>query len=358
MKHAFVSLILCAAIAAAGYVSTTVASKLRGASSEAQAAAPDNGKEATSVNVQLLKPTLVNDELVLTGHVEPWEDVLLSAEGAGKIEWQGVKEGDRVKKGQELLKIDTSLIQAQLDQAQAQHKLACQELQRAKTLSTKGVASGQTLDKTQADCDMASANVRLVTIRLGKSVIAAPADGVIDKLLKEQDEFVDTGMPLARLVQVHKVKVRVGLPERDVSAFAKDDSVKVHLDSLPGKEFDGKIYRVSPTAEPATLTFICEVEVDNSDGLLKPGMIARATFVRKSYPDSIVVPLFAILSMESQRLVMVESDGVAHARPIEVGVLQGNSVQVLNGLKAGDRLITVGQRDLQDGDPVKVIEVL
>jgi membrane fusion protein (multidrug efflux system) len=154
------------------------------------------------------------------------------------------------------------------------------------------------------------------------------------------------------------VKVKAGLPERDVAAFAKDDSVKVRLDSLPGKEFDGRIYRVSPTAEPATLTFICEVEVDNPDGLLKPGMIARATFVRKSYPDSIVVPLFAILSMENQRLVMVESDGVAHARPIEVGVLQGNSVQVLNGLKAGDRLITVGQRDLQDGDPVKVIEVL
>jgi len=360
MKHAIISIVLCAAIIGAGYVATRiVAAKARGTSSQAEAAVPEQDiANVTTVNVHVLKPVLVNDQLVLTGHVQPWQEILISAEGAGKIEWQGVKEGDRVQKGQELLKIDTRVMRAQLDQAEAQHKLACQELQRAKTLSTKGVTSGQSLDKCQADCDMAAANVRLMTIRLEKSVVAAPTDGVIDKLLKEQDEFVDVGIPLLRLVQVQKVKVGAGIPERDVSAFAKNDAVTVQLDALPGRIFQGKIYRVAPTAEPTTLTFISEIEVDNPDGLIKPGMIARSALVRKSYPDAIAVPIFSILSMENQRYVMLEKDGIARMRPIEAGVLQGNSVQVVKGLESGDRLIVAGQRDIQDGDPVKVVEVV
>ena len=361
MKHGIISMVLCAAIIGAGYVATRiVAAKARGTSSQAEAAVPEQDiANVTTVNVHVLKPVLVNDQLVLTGHVQPWQEILISAEGAGKIEWQGVKEGDRVQKGQELLKIDTRVMRAQLDQAEAQHKLACQELQRAKTLSTKGVTSGQSLDKCQADCDMAAANVRLMTIRLEKSVVAAPTDGVIDKLLKEQDEFVDVGIPLLRLVQVQKVKVGAGIPERDVSAFAKNTQpVTVQLDALPGRIFQGKIYRVAPTAEPTTLTFISEIEVDNPEGLIKPGMIARSSLVRKSYPDAIAVPIFSILSMENQRYVMLEKEGIARMRPIEVGVLQGNSVQVVKGLESGDRLIVAGQRDIQDGEPVKVVEVV
>lgn len=357
MKHAFVSIILCVAIIAVGYAATTTLSKIR-TSSQAQAAVPDQNRKVTSVNVHVLKPTLVKDQLVLTGHVQPWQDVLVSAEIPGKIEWQGVNEGDRVQKGQELLKIDTRLVRAQLDQAEAQHKLACQELQRAKSLSAKGVSSGQALDKSQADCDVAAANVRLIGIRLEKSVVAAPSDAVIDKLFKERDEFVDVGIPLLRLVQVHKVKVGAGIPERDVSAFAKDDPVTVQLDALPGKEFQGRIYRIAPTAEPATLTFIGEIEVDNPEGLIKPGMIARSALVRRTYPDSITVPIFSVLSVENQRYVMLEKDGAARTRPIEVGVLQGNSVQVVSGLLPGERLIVAGQRDLQDGDPVRVVEVV
>jgi membrane fusion protein (multidrug efflux system) len=87
-------------------------------------------------------------------------------------------------------------------------------------------------------------------------------------------------------------------------------------------------------------------------------MIARSSLVRKSYPDAIAVPIFSILSMENQRYVMLEKDGIAWMRPIEVGVLQGNSVQVVKGLESGDRLIVAGQRDIQDGEPVKVVEVV
>ena len=169
---------------------------------------------------------------------------------------------------------------------------------------------------------------------------------------------MDVGAPLARIVQVHKVKVSVGIPERDISFFAEGNTATVTLDALQGRSFAGVIHRIATTAEAATLTFIAEIEVDNPDGAIKPGMVARVALVRKSYPDSIIVPLFSILSLENMRFVFVEENGAAHGRPIQVGVLQDNTIQVTEGLRAGDRLIVSGQRDLKDGDPVNVIEVV
>jgi membrane fusion protein (multidrug efflux system) len=311
-----------------------------------------------SVKVQVLKAVLVEDRLVLTGNVEPWEDIMVSSEARGRIEWQEVKEGDSVQAGQELIKIDTSVVRAQLDQARAQEKLAGQELERIETLSAKGLTTAQALDKVRAEHDIATANAHLVQIQLTKSVVTAPIAGVIDKLVKDRDEYADMGAALVRIVQIQKVKVRAGIPERDIPCFAKGDSVKVVLDALQGREFSGVIHQIGTTADPATLTFAAEIAVDNPDVAIKPGMIARVKLVRKSFPDSLVAPMFAILSLENARFVFVEDQGVARGRPIEVGVLQGNSVQVTKGLDAGDRLIVSGQRDLKDGDSVNVLEVL
>jgi membrane fusion protein (multidrug efflux system) len=358
MKHAFLSILLCGLIVGAGLGVTAVASKFRGRPSEASAATAHNSVRVTSVNVQLLKPTTVDDRLVLTGSVDPWEDIMLSAETRGKIEWEGVKEGDAVRKRQELIRIDTSLIRAQLDQAEAHERLAIQEFERAQKLSSKGIATDQALDKTKADHDVASASVRLIRTQLEKSVVYAPIDGVVDKLLKDENEFVDVGAALVRVVDIRKVKVRAGIPERDVPFFSKGNRVTLALDALAGRDFQGTIYRIGTTADPATLTFSSEIEVDNPDGLIKPGMIARVTLVRKTLPDSIAIPIFAVLSVENQRHVLVEDQGVARVRAIETGIVQGNSVQVTRGLAAGDRLIVVGQRDLKDGDAVKVLEVL
>jgi membrane fusion protein (multidrug efflux system) len=288
----------------------------------------------------------------------PWEDILVSAETGGKIDSIAVKEGDKVEAGHELVRVDTRLLNAHFDQARAQEKLASQELHRIKALADKGAASNQASDKVAADQEMASANLRVVEIQLQKSVISAPIKGVVDKLFKDKDEFVDTGMPLVRLVQTDKVKVSVGVPERDVVNFAEGAPAIVTLDALEDKEFNGIINKIATTADPSTLTFLTEVAVDNPDGLLKPGMVARVRLVKRVCPDSVTVPIFSVMTVENQRFVMVEDSGVAKARPIEIGIVQDDVVQAVSGLKPGDRLIVSGQRELIDGDPVQVSEVI
>ncbi|HUW62238.1 MAG TPA: efflux RND transporter periplasmic adaptor subunit [Candidatus Bathyarchaeia archaeon] len=350
--------VLCGLIIVGGYAVTTVASRIRASRAEAATAAGVAHERVPSVKVMTLKACTIEDRLILTGGVLPWEDILVSAETGGKIDWQGVEEGDRVEAGQELVRIDTRLLNAHLDQARAQEKLAAQELQRIQSLAEKGVATTQASDKVSADNEMAAANLRLVEIQLQKSIVTAPIRGIVDRLFKDKDEFVDTGMPLVRLVQMDKIKVSVGVPEREVGNFAPGAPAIVTLDAIEGREFNGSIHKIATTADPSTLTFVTEVAVDNPEGIIKPGMIARVRLVRRVCPDSVTVPIFSVMTVENQRFVMVEDSGVARVRPIEIGIIQNDVVQAVTGLKPGDRLIVSGQRELIEGEPVQVSEVL
>lgn len=355
MKRTLLSLLICALVIGIGASLVAVALALRNSRSQAVEKPPE---KIPNVKVQILKTATLEDSLMLTGTVEPWEDLTLSAEIPGKIEWQGADEGDTVKAGQGLFKIDTSTVQAAVDQATAQHKLTIQEYERQERLSKGGMSTPQARDRALADRDVAAANVRAAEVRLAKSAVKSPIDAVVDRIRKKKDEFVDNGTPLVRLVQIHKVKVVVGIPERDVTFFAVGNPVNVAFDALPGKAVTGRIHRIGTTAEMATHTFTTEIELDNRERDLKPGMVARASLVRKAFPEAIAVPVFSVISLENQRFVFVEDGGIARVRPVEVGILRGSFVQVTGGLSAGERLIVVGQRDARDGAPVKVQEVL
>ncbi|HIJ64316.1 MAG TPA: efflux RND transporter periplasmic adaptor subunit [Candidatus Hydrogenedentes bacterium] len=319
---------------------------------------PHDPPKTTRVKVQVLEPKTVRDSVVLTGSIEPWEDITVAAELPGRIEWQGVDEGDAVLAGQELVRIDMAAIQARLDQAKAQYKLSLQELERIQGLAKNGISSPQERDRARASHDVAQAELRTAEIQLAKSAVVAQIDGIVDRLFKEQGEYIDMGAPLLRLVQIDKIKVVVGIPERDVPWFSVGDAVNVAADAFPGQEFNGTIHRIATTADVVTRTFGAEIELENASGLLRPGMITRATLVRQEYPDSVLIPFFAVITREDAQRVFVEENGLARTRPVEVGVAQGGMVQIKEGLSPGDRLIVVGQRDLSDGEPVYVQEVV
>ena len=355
MKKAFVSSVAIVAIVVAGTGLVSAAKTFRNRNPVSDA---DTTARVPNVKVQVLEAAPLEDHVLLTGSIEPWEEVELSAQVAGRIEWQGIEEGDQVAEGQELIRIDTDSIRARLDQARAQQKLAVQELARIENLQKEGISSPQALDRALADRDVAAATVRATEVELAASVLTAPFAAVVDTLTKEEAEYVTKGTPLVRLVQVQTVKVEVGIPERDIPAFSKGDAVAVTVDALPGKTFAGQVYRIATTADKHTRTFLAEIELDNADGPLKPGMIARARMVRRTYEDAISIPIFAVIALDDGYQVFVEDGGIAQPRDVEVGVFRDDVVHVTRGLEAGDRLIVVGQRELRAGDRIHVAEEL
>ena len=355
MRKALITGVVCVVILGMG--GAVVVAAINSAR-DAEPAGPNHAERVPNVKVKIVAAEELRDRLELTGTVYAWQDVTLSAEVGGKIDWKGVQTGQQVKQGQELYRIDSLALQAALDQAEAQNRLASQEFDRAQRLLDRGVSTKQNEDSAVANRDVSSASLRAMKIQLEKSVVKAPFDAIVDRVLQEQDEYADVGRPLVRLVQLHRVKIKVGIPERDIPFFKVGDTVPLRLDAYPDKTFTGEIHTITPTADFTTHTFTAEVAVENPDNVLKPGMIARVELVRKIYPDSIVVPIFAAVLLDDQRYVLVEEEGKAQLRPVEIGVIQGNNVQITKGLSPGEHLIVVGQRDVRPGEPVTVQETL
>ena len=351
MIKKLISLALCLAIIALSALVVGVVSAAKPSKSQQGA----KEKKAANVRLRQLEYTTIDDVLLLTGRIDPWEEVELSAEVPGNVEWQGIDEGQCVKRGQELIRIDTIWFEATNRQAIANQTLAQQELERMESLRKSGVSSPQELDRAQTQFTVASADLAASETQLGKTVIRAPFDGTVDRVVKEVGEWAPKGESLVRLVQTAKMKAIVGVPERDIVFFEEGDEVAIRFEALPDQSFTGKIFRIATSAERSTRTFETEIQLDNPDGTFKPGMTIRASFVRESYPDAIAVPIFSIISVENQRFAAVAEDGLAQFREVKIGVLQGHEVQITEGLDAGDQLIVVGHRDLRPGDPVKAV---
>lgn len=355
MKKIFLNILVVLVIVVGGAVVALVGMRLRSRPSDAEII---KERKPTNVAVEVLGTTTVEDVFSLMGSLEPWADVTLSAKTMGEIEWLGIEEGQFVRAGQELLRIDTSTLRVNLEQARARKKLAVQELERIEKMRADGISSPQDMDRALADHEVAVTNLRATEIQLADSVVVAKFDGLVDALHQEEGEYVSPGMPLVRLVQVDRVKLIIGIPERDVVRFAIDDLVAVTLDAFPGETFEGKIFLIATTAEKSTHTFVTEIVLDNPAGILKPGMIAQARLVRQSFPDSIMVPMFSVITTDAGRHAFVEEDGVARIRQVKIGFIHEASVHITKGLGPGDRLIVVGHRDLVDGDAVQVREAV
>jgi membrane fusion protein (multidrug efflux system) len=182
----------------------------------------------------------------------------------------------------------------------------------------------------------------------------SPITGKVNYLYVDEGEFIDRGKPLVSLVNVDRVKINIHVPELDIRHLKKGQKAQVSVDAFPGMKWMGIIDYMAYKADPATKTFPVRVLVDNHGNEIRPGMIARVALVRRVIPDALSVPLFAIVSKEGERLVFVEKDGVAHARAVAIGVIEGDRVQITKGIEPGDRLIVSGQTQVEEGMRVLV----
>ncbi len=352
--HSIVSAFLCVVIVLVGLGATLVYKQMHPLEPTA-AAAEDGGLPQINVHVEVVRPCVLEDVLPLTGMLIPWEEIQLCAETSGMIEFLAVEEGDSVEAGQELARIDTSRFQVDYDQAMAHKTLAEQERERSAKLQREGIAPPQTLDQAEANARVASAEVSAVTLLLKKSRVYAPFSGIVAERHRKQGEYAETGAHLLHVMQVHKLKAVIGVPERDIRHVRLGDAATLQTDMRPDLTVEGTVSRIAPAADMATRTFRVEASVDNESGLLRPGTTVRAKVVRARFDDAAALPLFAVLSVDSKRFVVLEDNGVARFQTVETGILQGDRIQITSGIQPGDRVIVAGQRDLREGQPVKVI---
>ena len=322
--------------------------------SESSAKPENNQNKAVQISVLRVEPAPMKDILVLPGETEAWQDVRVAADMAGRVEWIGPKEGQAVKEGDLIAKIDVAVLKAAMDRAEAALKLAEDLYQRRYKLFERNIINQEELDKSQTERTLARANFRQMQIEYERGFLKAPLTGMVNHLFVDEGEFVDKGKPFVDLVNVDKIKINVNVPELDVRYLKSGQKTMVRVDAFPDRELMGLIDFVAYKADPATKTFHVKVIVDNSSHDIRPGMIARVVFLRRIIPDALTAPIFSIVDKGGERILFVEKDGVVQARTISIGAIEGDKVQITKGLQPGDNLIVVGQKEVEEGMKVRV----
>ncbi|MCD6296506.1 MAG: efflux RND transporter periplasmic adaptor subunit [Deltaproteobacteria bacterium] len=328
-----------------------------GCDSSESIAQSENGLDQTravKVSVVEVKPVPIRDILVLPGQTEAWQDILVPADTGGRVEWIGTREGDTAKKGQLLARIDVASIEAALNRAEAAFKLADDLYQRRRKLFDRKIINQEELDRSLTERTLAHANLRQARVEHERGFLKSPISGIINHLFVDEGEFVERGKPVADMVNVDKIKINVNVPELDVRYLKPKQKTTVKIDAFPDRSLSGIVYFIAYKADPATKTFLVRVLIKNSDHHIRPGMIARVAFLRRTIPDALIAPLFAIVDKGGERLLFLEKDGVAHARTVSIGVIEGDRVQITKGLNPGDHLIVTGQTEVEEGMKVQV----
>ncbi len=299
------------------------------------------------------------ERINLTGTVVAGQDVTLSAQESGVIRRVIVEKGATVTVGQPLLEIDGAVLRSQVQEATAQASLASETWQRRKRLYEEDqVGSELAYLEAKYSAEQASARLAMLQIRLGRTVIRAPIDGVLETRLVEVGAMVNVGTNVARIVSLDPVKVVAGVPERyarDVIVGASATTVFDFLDLSS----EGTISYVGATVNARNRTFLIELVMPNPDGLIKPQMVANVGLVRQTVEDAIVIPQEALVRVEDGYVVFVVKgdgdDAVVLSRAVELGASQRNEVVIEAGLSAGERLIVVGQQQVTAGDRINVV---
>jgi len=178
---------------------------------------------------------------------------------------------------------------------------------------------------------------------LDRAVITAPQRGTLNRWLMEVGEFANPGDPVAELVDTYTVKVVVEVPERDVGVLRVGDEAVVVADPGAPRPLTAPITYISAVADAGTRTTRVEISVDNRAAELRSGQIVQVQLTRRVLRDVIMIPLDSVIPLEHGRMVYVAEDGVAAPREVELGLIRGRNVQVLAGLRPGERLIVDGQ---------------
>ena len=309
---------------------------------------------AVAVSIVEIKPEPIQDIIFLPGTTEAWQDVQVAADTAGRIEWIGPHEGDIVKKGELLIKIDVSALKAAMEHAKAQYQLADDLYQRRRRLFERKIIAQEELDQSATQRTLAATDLEQIRVKYHHGFPRSPINGIINHLYVDTGEFIDTGKPIADIINIGRIKINIRVPELDIRFVLQGQKTPVKIDAFPDRALNGTVDFVSFKADPATKTFLVRTVIENPFGDIRPGMIARVAFVRRVIPEALLAPLFALVDKGGERLVFIEKDGVAQSRTVDIGVIEGDRVQITRGLNPGDHLIVKGQTQVEDGMKVRV----
>ncbi|KFJ64700.1 efflux RND transporter periplasmic adaptor subunit [Bordetella bronchiseptica] len=292
--------------------------------------------------------------IAAVGSLRSDESVVLRPEVAGRIQHIDFKEGEAVRAGQTLVRLDDSVPRAELDQARANLALAQSQFRRAQDLQGRGFVSQQARDEAASSLKVQQAAAALAQARLDKMTIRAPFAGIVGLRDVSVGDYVNQGQDLAPLEAIDPLKVDFRVPEMYFSKVGVGQTLSVRLDALPGEQRQGVVYAVSPLVDAGGRSILLRATVANPDSVLRPGMFARVQLLF-GQEKALAVPEAALSPSGQTQYVFRVRDGVAQRVEVTVGERREGRGELLTGVGAGDEVVVAGLQRLTDGAPVTII---
>lgn len=317
---------------------------------------PKKAEEARAkdVTVAPVAATTFKHFVELQGTIDAKNNVEVSPKSGGVITAVYVREGDRVRAGQAIAKIDDQIMRETMAELRTQLSLANTVYQKQAALWNQKI--GTEIQYLQAKNNKESLERKLVTLdaQLGQSTVTAPISGVVDRVDAKVGMSAAPGMGLVNVVNLSQLKVIAKVADTYTGTVRRGDAIVVRFPDI-NKELTSRITFVATTVDPLTRTFTIEAPLP-SDNSLKPNMLAQVKINDQTQANAIVINQNLIQNTENGQLVYVAVNEsgrkIAKARSVKTGQTYGGQVAITRGLKAGDQLVTVGYQDLVDGQPI------
>ncbi len=320
-------------------------------STTAVSAATDEPK-GVWVEVAAVSPQRLAQQVTAVGSLLAQDSVLLRAETGGRIAHIFFDEGRSARQGEVLVQLDIDLLEAELQQAQANLQLADSRARRAQQLSREGFISAQAMDESLSERNVAAAQVNIIKTKIAKSQITAPFDGVLGLRHVSVGDYISAGSEVVGMASIDQLQVDFRVPEQYLPLVQVGTPIQLRLDSQPGQVFTAQVNAISPQLDEQGRAVVLRAKVSNPDFTMRPGQFARLTLALAE-EDVLVVPETALSpSGQAQYVYRVGPDNVVERIEVRVGLRRDGWVQV-SGLMPTDVVLVSGLQKVQTGTLVR-----
>jgi membrane fusion protein, multidrug efflux system len=344
---------LIVSLAAAGYAWLSLAPP--GKAEKPGSVSASSPSSAIAVEIKPVKLGVVQRELEAVGSLRSNESVIVRPEITGRITEILFDEGQGVRRGAGLFRLDSAVARAQVNQAKASLELSRSNHERAADLLRKGAGTQRSHEEAIAKLRSDEAALSLSQATLDKTMLIAPFDGVLGLRRVSVGDYVNPGQDLVNIESIDSLKVDFRVPEIHALRLTNGQSIRVALDAIPDSTFDGKVYAIDPAHDPNGRAVILRAQIPNREGQLRPGMFARVTLIIDERKDAVMVPETALVPMGEEKFVYRVVDDKALLTKVKVGQRRGGQVEIVEGLTSTALVVSEGALKLRDGASVRAV---
>jgi membrane fusion protein (multidrug efflux system) len=333
-------------------LASMIAALVAGCSADAIPAAKDSGPEPLAVEATPVKRGPLAPRIASNARLEARREATVRTETGGDVLAVLVEEGDRVAAGQVLARLDGThaLIQHRERVAIAERGQA--RAGRTAALAARGLASTDALETDIAIATDARLAADLSATAVGDRELRAPFPGVVARRHVKAGHRLGPGEAAFTIIDPSDLRAEIAVPERDLLRLAPGQPARVVAEAAPGCAIEARVSDLSPSIDRRTGTGAARIEFSDPHGQCRPGLSVRVSVEFANLAEAVLVPRAALVDGADGAAVFVVEDGLAVRRPVELGLEEGEWIQVTRGLEGGERVVTLGQQRLVPGDPV------